>query len=380
MKIAIIYYRLLSEDGNRQLVGGIETYLIALAELFVEIGAQPTLFQISSIPFKKSIGGLKVVGIKGDGLPVAKQKMILYNAAISSINPLTDILIFGADHCSVRTKYPRAISIQHGVSWDLPSKYVTKKNYLKSGIGALVKKWSISRMAVKDFENCMARVCVDYNFLNWYRTQIGGEIKGKVWVIPNFADHIDWFGINTLRNVDDEMINIIYARRFTEYRGAKLMVLVVKDLLNFNSNISFTFAGEGPEEIWMRNQFINENRVRFIKYEPCNSIEIHAQHHIAVVPSIASEGTSFSVAEAMAAGCAVVATNIGGMTNMIIDGYNGFLVMPSKDSLLEAIQRLILNEKLRNKIGERAKETVKNSFNLDNWKENWLKVLEYVSK
>jgi len=50
-----------------------------------------------------------------------------------------DILIFGADHVSIPTQNPRHISIQHGISWDLPVKYMTHREIVKYEWAAKLK-------------------------------------------------------------------------------------------------------------------------------------------------------------------------------------------------------------------------------------------------
>ena len=377
MNIAIVYYRLLDLDGNKQLIGGIETYLLNLAELCHEQGWETTFFQCANCNFEKMLGNLKIIGLPIAHLPLAKQKLQLFKAACSAIDLKSDLLIFGADHCSVRTESNRCISIQHGISWDLPSKYFTKKKILASGIGAFIKKLQVIRYAIHSFNLCKQRVCVDYNFLNWYRTMIGNEIDGKVWVIPNFSSFIAPPGqISRVHN--SSLVKIIYARRFTDYRGVKLFADVASILLDKYKYIEITFAGEGPEEQWLKQKFNNIDRVNIIKYYPHESLKVHLEHDIAVVPSIASEGTSLSVAEAMGAGCAVVATAVGGITNMIIDEYNGLLVMPEAESLLAGIEVLINNKDRRDQLGRRAYETAEVSFNIKIWKERWLKVIKEV--
>jgi len=97
------------------------------------------------------------------------------------------------------------------------------------------------------------------------------------------------------------------------------------------------------------------------------------------VPSIASEGTTFSVAEAMAAGCAVVATHVGGITNMIIDGYNGLLIPPSAAALQAALERLINDGDLRRRLGQRAQQVAEASFGLERWRRQWTEVLTTVA-
>jgi glycosyltransferase involved in cell wall biosynthesis len=381
MKVALIYYQLFDRHGQEQLIGGIETYLLNLGNLISELGWQPRLFQCASRPFARSVNGMEVVGVPvsvGPRRNLNVERKILYQAANSWLNPQEDIIIFGADHISVPTKNRRHIAIQHGVSCDLPARYITQKKYCESGPGARLKKWLHVRNELKFFENCYNRVCVDYNFLNFYRTRRSTEPEGRIWVIPNFAPATANPEAIAERYLTGPEVRILFARRFTKYRGVVIMAEAARKILQHYPNVRFTFAGEGPEEGWFREQFSRESRVTFTKFLPLEVMDIHLAHHIAVVPSIGSEGTSLSVAEAMAAGCAVVASAVGGITNMIINGYNGILVMPDATSLFAGLEKLIKDNVLRRQIGERALETAKEAFSLQRWQDNWRQVLEKI--
>jgi glycosyltransferase involved in cell wall biosynthesis len=73
-----------------------------------------------------------------------------------------------------------------------------------------------------------------------------------------------------------------------------------------------------------------------------------------------SEGFPAPVLEAMACGCAVVATDCGGPQDMIIDGENGFLVeVGNVEQIVDRVKLLINDAELRRKFVERSKETVK---------------------
>ena len=157
------------------------------------------------------------------------------------------------------------------------------------------------------------------------------------------------------------------------------MADVAADVLSRYPNVTFTFAGEGPDESYLRDALGNENRVRFTKYLPDETLKIHLEHDIAVVPSLGSEGTCLSLAEAMAAGCASIATNVGGMTNMILDGYNGVLVMPETKALTDAIERVVENGELRRAIATKAVETARAAFSHEQWKSQWREVLTFLS-
>lgn len=157
------------------------------------------------------------------------------------------------------------------------------------------------------------------------------------------------------------------------------MAEVTEEIVRRYNNVNFTFAGEGPEEGYLKDRFSKVKQVTFTKYLPNEVLNIHLAHDIAVVPSIASEGTSLSVAEAMGAGCVVVATAVGGITNMVINDYNGILVMPNVSSLLSGIELVIKNPVLRKQLQMKAYETARNAFNLELWENRWRKVFEEVA-
>ena len=112
------------------------------------------------------------------------------------------------------------------------------------------------------------------------------------------------------------------------------------------------------------------------KYEHSESLEIHSKHHIAIIPTYGSEGTSLSLLEAMTSGCVPVASNVGGMTNIILDNYNGFLVDPTAEAFIEKLIYLIENKSMRKDISQKAKQSIDVAFSYGIWKKKWLKVIK----
>jgi len=85
---------------------------------------------------------------------------------------------------------------------------------------------------------------------------------------------------------------------------------------------------------------------------------IYADLDVVVLSSL-NEGTPISLIEAMAAGKAVVATNVGGVPDVVEDGKTGLLV-PPKDpkAQADAILKLLNDDDLRRFLGEQAKASV----------------------
>ena len=85
---------------------------------------------------------------------------------------------------------------------------------------------------------------------------------------------------------------------------------------------------------------------------------------IFVLPS-RSEALSNSLMEAMACGCCAVASNVGGNPELIRDGENGLLFQAGNvPALTAALERVIDNEPLRNKLAAAAQQSIRERFSI----------------
>ena len=86
---------------------------------------------------------------------------------------------------------------------------------------------------------------------------------------------------------------------------------------------------------------------------------------VSVMPSL-NEALSNVLLESMAAGAAVVATDVGGTSEALANGVNGLLVKPGDPaSMAAAIERLLDDPALARGLGARAKQTISDRFSLD---------------
>lgn len=97
----------------------------------------------------------------------------------------------------------------------------------------------------------------------------------------------------------------------------------------------------------------------------CASVpDLLAASDICVLTSQA-EGFSNSILEYMAAGCAVVATNVGGASEAIVEGETGHLVNSGDDAAMAArIVELLRNPERRREMGRRGRRVVEERFSL----------------
>ncbi len=106
-----------------------------------------------------------------------------------------------------------------------------------------------------------------------------------------------------------------------------------------------------------------ESRVRLLGYRT-DVHRILAASDIFVLSS-RWEGLPYAIIEAMMAGLLVVATKVGGVPELIEDGVTGFLVPPeNSDALAKALQKLIADSKLRQRMGKNEREKAIRKFTL----------------
>ena len=89
-----------------------------------------------------------------------------------------------------------------------------------------------------------------------------------------------------------------------------------------------------------------------------------ARAHVLVLPSY-REGTPRTVLEAMAMGRAIITTDAPGCRETVTDGDNGFLVeVKSVESLVKAMEKLILQPELIVKMGSRSREIALHKYDV----------------
>lgn len=164
-----------------------------------------------------------------------------------------------------------------------------------------------------------------------------------------------------------------FAGRLVEWKGAQVLVAAGQILKAENflpGGWQIIIAGSGENQLGSieadLHQMVEREKlsdvVKFTGFREQMS-EFYSTLSIFVHPSIKPEPFATVVVEAMAQGLPVVASNAGGTPEIIKDGENGFL-FPSGDAsaLAEKLKILLLDNDLRKRIGESARETVLSGF------------------
>jgi glycosyltransferase involved in cell wall biosynthesis len=144
-------------------------------------------------------------------------------------------------------------------------------------------------------------------------------------------------------------------------KGVEHLLAAVPEVLSKHPGTSFILVGDGPERDryeTMVDQRDIRAKVRFVgRVAREATTEWYQQAGLMVVPSL-DEAQGIVVLEAFAHGLPVVASNVGGIPDMVKDGYNGLLVPPGDSAKLAAgICRLLEDRELWSRCSFHARET-----------------------
>jgi trehalose synthase len=113
-----------------------------------------------------------------------------------------------------------------------------------------------------------------------------------------------------------------------------------------------------------------EERIRILSVQDSALVNALQRRATVVLQKSLREGFGLTVAEAMWKGTVVTGGSAGGIKHQIEDGENGFLV-DSVEQAAERIVQVIKDHKLRERLGARAKESVRRRFLMPRLLEDW---------
>jgi glycosyltransferase involved in cell wall biosynthesis len=202
--------------------------------------------------------------------------------------------------------------------------------------------------------------------------------EGKVYVAPNSVD-IDKFSPKhgSKRNrslcydlqLSDNTRFVMMAGRLEPKKDWWTFLKVaerVRDL--FKDELAFLMVGSGAEEELLLNYITDKglDYVRFLGFRK-DIAALLRQIDVFILTSC-YESFGIAVLEAMAAGCAVVATRSGGPEIIITNGIDGLLSdVGDFQGLADHVVSLLENKKFRQMMGRRARQTVKNYYSIENY-------------
>jgi glycosyltransferase involved in cell wall biosynthesis len=158
---------------------------------------------------------------------------------------------------------------------------------------------------------------------------------------------------------------VAFVGRIEGAKGVFDLIEAVSEVRQTIPDVRLECAGDGDVEGALRHVAVRGLRpnAHFPGWlSPRRREELLARASVFVLPSHA-EGVPMSLLEAMAAGCPVIATDVGGIPDVITHGVNGLLVpVGDRDALALALHRLLVDRDLAAELGCAARETIRRRF------------------
>ena len=173
----------------------------------------------------------------------------------------------------------------------------------------------------------------------------GGKVLG---IVANGVDRHEYY--NSVNDSEKDGIGMIYASHLSKDPGTTLAVLERLSKQKPQLPIRVFSPHRRPKAI-KRKSFWRLPSIEKVR-------EIYSRSKVWILAS-RSEGFGIPILEAMACGCAIVATDCGGPRDIIRDGKNGFIVeIGNVQKIVDRVLMLINDDNLRERICMEAKKTV----------------------
>ncbi len=351
--VLIFQHQFFDFGGKQCFNGGAERYVKDLAKILSDENLTPILIQMSdSGLWDKTVENLRVIGI-----PSAECREFSYD--ISCFSKYKFVIYSGATDWGKKL-HPN-ILISHGITWDAPYADVNPIDIFNI------------------FKDVDKFVSVDTNTISWVRSTFSKTLrKFDANYIPNYVDTKIYCPI---KRKNDGKIHITFPRRASPERGYWLMSAALPPILDKYNDVVFQFVGFAHGHDIQKDILQLEknypNRVSHCMVEPDEMVKIYQNTDISLIPTLYCEGTSLSCLEAQACGNVVISTNVGGLPDLIIDGFNGLLINPTGQDLMKALDKVLADADLREKLSQNA-INVAAAFDKQKWIDKWKTIIYTV--
>lgn len=162
--------------------------------------------------------------------------------------------------------------------------------------------------------------------------------KDKTEFIQNFIE------LPNLHNLKKKPY-VLYFGRFYEEKGIRILL----DAINKCTDIHFVFVGDGPLK-----PLIEKSKVKYLGFKTGQELnQLIEEAAISIYPSIWYENCPLSILESEALGTPIIASNLGGIPELVEDGKTGRIVKDmTADHLANVIHETMANQTLLNTMHE----------------------------
>ncbi|MFK0385441.1 glycosyltransferase [Agrobacterium sp. NPDC090273] len=150
----------------------------------------------------------------------------------------------------------------------------------------------------------------------------------------------------TVERVEADYLRILFAGRIHSTKGIDLLLEVLSELAA-DHQFSITIAGRGTDEEALRARYGNERWCHFAGFIPQTELSnLIENSDVLCVPSIWAENSPGVAIHALSQGLPVLASNRGGIPELVDDGRSGALLPPGDHAAWKAMLKKLLEDRV----------------------------------
>lgn len=208
------------------------------------------------------------------------------------------------------------------------------------------------------------RLICNADALKEYVVKRHGVDPKRVAVAPNGVDTTFFIPDASYR---DPYPTVVFVGRLVKEKDPFTLIEAFGYLRNLVEEARLIMIGQGYMSSRVKKRLETSGLSKYVEFVP-GTKDVRPflkRGWIFVLPSI-TEGFPNVIVEAMSSGLPVVASSVGGIPEIIEDGVTGLLVEPrSPESLAQSMASLLLDDKKRNLMGQRAREIAVERYSLE---------------
>lgn len=165
------------------------------------------------------------------------------------------------------------------------------------------------------------------------------------------------------------------------WKGHRFLLEAVSRVVSVFPDAKFLIIGNGPQwnNLHQKIQDMGTEKHVIMTGFRDDIPEIMAALDIFILPSVASEATSQVIPQALAMGKPVIATNTGGLPEIIEDGVTGLLISPKNhDAIADAIVRMAEHKEEAEKMAARGRDKILKNYTFQRMIERTAEVYRHL--
>lgn len=237
------------------------------------------------------------------------------------------------------------------------------------------------RFIYKNIESILAKVTDKIICVSAYDYQLGlkmNVINSNNSVVVYNGCSIPSEVMTKIRRSEDSLVNIIMVARFSHPKEQLQLIKAISIMKNKNK-VKLNLVGEGRSLEYcklMTGKLGLEEQVVFSGFQTNVDSFLKDAHIFCLISNY--EGLPISIIEAMRMGLPIVASNVGGISELVSDGTNGYLIERSDIKQLAEKLDCIIDNNLYAEMGNASYLLAKEKFSINQMFDNTDKVYESV--